>query len=310
MKQNTKTQKTTQKKTEVKKPKQKKAKATPVYNRAANYAKLLLAPDSCDLPQSGVYDGELGMFHRFVSTITLNGAGDTCGYLAFCPSTGNGFHASAATAGATVTAATTNVGFPGALFLTSNAGKSRGISAKLELIPSAASMTNITGDAAAGVTTSASFSAAVVPLTVNRLFDLAKAYGPIKRETVRSSWFPSGLDHTYNTYNVGITEDHNIVYIAYRGWPAGVPMQVRITYVVEFTINPNIGMPPTGRVSVPVGHNQVVAQLQNSDPHWHHSILDEFKGAGRNIAKDIGSFAQGMLRNAMVKQAPKLLSLI
>lgn len=276
------------------------------------YAQLLKHPDSGLLPDTGVYDGELGNFRRFVSTITLNNtAGHTAGVLAFCPGTGNGYSAGTATSSGVFSFAFTNAGYPGAVYLNANAAKVRGIAAKLEMIPSAASITTITGECSAGVTPSIFPSGSV---TVDQIFDAAKAYGPLERKVVSSRWMPGGLDHVYDVYNVGPSEDRNMVWIAYRGWPAGVPLSIRITYVVEYTVKVNMGIPPTGAVSSPVGHAQVITALQSQDPHWHHTVLDDVKDVGRSMVGDLGRFARAglnaglhQLGTSMFKQAPKLL---
>nr|UJQ92632.1 MAG: hypothetical protein [Narnaviridae sp.] len=274
--------------------------APPQNNLTARYARLLHNPDNGD-HMFDVYDGERGETQKFISTVTLNAtAGHNCGFIAFCGATGN-YASNTGTLSSTALAwAFTNVGAPGSAFLTANAHKTRCKALKLEMIPSAASFNTITGEVAAGVCTNSVF--AVNP-SVDQLFDQAKAYGPLRRELVSSRWFPSGLDHTYSLYNVGPNEDQNLVFLAYRGWPNGVPLSIRITYVVEYTVRIAIGIPPTGAVSHPVGHANVLAAMQTSDPHWHHSILDELKGAGTGIARDVGVFARRMAREGMVKIA-------
>lgn len=280
------------------------------------YAQLLHSPDNGSVPADGVYEGELGNFRTFVSTITpTTGATINAGFVAFCPGTGIGYIASSAGSSATNAFSATNVGFPGANYLNANAAKVRGIAAKLELIPSGASITNITGEAAAGVTTVLSFLSTIT--SVDHLFDIAKAYGPLQRRTVRSSWFPSGLDHTYSSYNSAPAEDFNFVYVAFRGWPVNTPISVRITYVVEYTVKNTIGIPPSNMVSNPIGHNKVVQALQTSDPHWHHSLMDDAKEMGSGMLSDVGVFARHMLRSGltnlgsrMLKQAPKALPLL
>jgi hypothetical protein len=273
---------------------------------AGRYAQLLHNPDNGD-HMFDVYDGERGETQKFVSTITLNTtAGHTAGFLQLFGATGNGQWQSGASSSTALTFALLNTGCPGAAYLTANANKSRCKALKLELIPAAASFSNITGEVAAGVTTSAAWASGIT--TIDQLFDIAKAYGPLRRETVVSRWIPSGLDHTYSNYNSVPNEDHNAVYIAYRGWPAGVPISIRMTYVVEFTIKNSIGIPPTGAVSVPVGHPHIIAAMQQQDPHWHHSILDEVKRAGVGVARDVGNFTRHMARNGMVRVAEKVFS--
>lgn len=284
-------------------------------SRQQQYAQLLVAPDNGTLPNDGVYDGELGNFRRFVQTFSLGAPTHTSGVLAFCPATGNGIALSTAAPTDTITHVLTNVGFPGLTYLSANASKSRGIAAKIDLMPSTASFSNLTGEACAGVTTFATFPTGAY--TVNSVFDSAKAYAPLQRKAVTSRWFPSGLDHTYSAYNVSPSEDHNVVFVAFRGWPVGLLMNIRVTYVVEYTVKPSLGIPPSGSVSQPVGHHAVVASLQTSDPHWHHSLLDEVKEAGRGIVHDAGLFARGMARmglthlgSNLLKQAPKALPLL
>jgi ABC-type branched-subunit amino acid transport system ATPase component len=280
------------------------------------YAHLLHSPDSGAIPQSGVYDGELGNFRTFVSTITpATGATINCGFVMFCPATGNGLLASAAGSTTALTFSVTNTSFPGANYLLTNAFKSRGIAAKLELMPSGASITTITGEAAAGITTLNSFISGTT--TTDHLFDIAKAYAPITRKAVRSSWFPSGLDHTYSNYNTAPDEDRHCVFVAWRNWPVNVSISTRATYVVEYTVKTNIGVPPSGALSTPVGHAEVVRTLQAHDPHWHHSVLDDVKAVGRGIVQDVGVAARFMAReklsgfaSKMMKEAPKALPLI
>lgn len=292
-------------KTKSKNPKQKKG-SMPARQMA--YAQLLKQPDSGQLPDGGVYDGELGNFRRFVATIDVNQPTHTAGYVAFVPATGNGLFGSVTAASGTPAVALGNTSFPGAAYLQANAYKTRGIACKIELIPSAASITNITGECASGVSTLGSFPGGVV--TVNHMFDIAKAYGPLKRDVVQSNWFPSGLDHTYSQYNVAPNEDSNVVFVAYRGWPAGIALSVRITYVVEFTVKNTIGIPPTGQVSNPVGHHQVIQALQTADPHWHHSIMDEFKSIGKSAVHSLSKSAWSTFSSGLVKQIPKFASFL
>jgi len=305
-----------QKKTGKRGSRPQKTKRSSDTNPQLRYAQLLHAPDNGTVPPGGVYDGELGNFRTFVSTLTpTTGATINSGFLAFCPATGNGFIASSAGSNVAMTFALLNTGFPGAAYLNANAAKSRGIAAKLELIPSAASITTITGEAAAGVTTNLNFVSSTT--TVDHLFDIAKAYGPLQRRTVRSSWFPSGLDHTYSVYNSIPGEDFHWVYVAYRGWPVNTPISIRISYVVEYTVKNTIGIPPSGLVSTPVHHQEVIQALQSSDPHWHHSLMDEAKEMGHGMLSDVGVFARHMLRTGlsnlgsrMLKQAPRALPLL
>lgn len=268
------------------------------------YARLLHNPDNGD-HVFDIYDGERGETHKFVSSFTLNStAGHTCGMVAMCGATGNGFTISSTAATSSVTWNITNSDFPGNAFLNANANKTRCKALKLELIPSAASFSSITGESACGVTTGQSFIAGTT--TINQIFDISKAYGPLRREIVTSRWFPSGLDHTYAQYNSSANEDHNWVFVAYRGWPAGTSITVRVTYVVEFTLKNGIGIPPTGAVSVPIGHTHVLSTLQTRDPHWHHSLLDEVKRAGVGIVEDVGKVARYAARQGMTQIAEKV----
>jgi hypothetical protein len=209
----------------------------------------------------------------------------------------------------------TNSGFPGASFLNTNAARTRGIAAKLELIPSSFSWSEMTGEVACGIISNRNVVTGAT--TVDNLFDVAKAYGPLTKKTVVSRWFPSGLDHTYETYNVTFNDEANIVFIAWRGVVAAKAIPIRITYVVEYTVNNTIGIPPSSTTSNPVGHNSVLRAIQDHDPHWHHSVLDEVKSVGKGIASDLGVFARHMVRkglsdlgSSMFKVGPKALPLL
>ncbi len=267
--------------------------------RQRHYARLLAEPDNGNLVPGGVYDGELGNFQRFISTVQLaNGVNQTAGILAFFPATGNAISVSNAASNAALTFSVSNTGLPGATFLTANAAKTRGIAAKVELIPSSLSVTNIVGEIAAGVTTLNSFVSGTT--TVDDIFNIAKMYGPIQRRVYRSNWFPSGLDHTYSTYNTAPDEDRHAVFIAFRNWPSTALLQARITYVLEYTVKNGIGIPPSAALSSPVGHNEVIQKLQTAEPHWHHSIVSEVSHAATGIAKDVGSFARAAAREGLV----------
>lgn len=268
-------------------------------SRQRQYAQLLLEPDNGDSIQGGVYDGELGNFQRFISTSQLaNGVNQTAGILAFFPSTGNAIAVSNAASNAALTFSVSNTGMPGNVFLTANAAKSRGIACKIELVPSALSVTNIVGEVAAGVTTLNSFVSGTT--TVDDIFNISKMYGPIQRRVYRTNWFPSGLDHTYSTYNTAPDEDRHAVFLAFRNWPASAVLQARITYVVEYTVRNGIGIPPTAKLSKPVGHAEVVHKLQSTEPHWHHSIVSEVSHAATGIAKDVGTFARAAAREGLM----------
>jgi len=264
-------------------------------------------PENSGIPRTGIYDGELGNFNRFTSSLELNAtAGQTCGFMALFPGTGNGLWQSGPSASTAMTFAFSNSGIPGSAFLNTNAAKVRGIACKIELIPAGASITNITGDCAAGVTTGSSFISGTT--AVNHLFDMAKASHPLQRQVVTSNWYPGSFDHTYNVYNTAPSgDDYNCVYIAYRGWPAGVPLIVRMTYVVEWTVKPNLGLPVSHAVSSPVGHPHVLAALHHRDPHWHHSLLDEVKGFGRGLLKDVGEVGRYVARTKLSEYAGKML---
>lgn len=267
--------------------------------RQRTYAQLLTEPDNGSVIPGGVYDGELGNFQRFITTVQVaNGVSQTAGILAFFPATGNAISVANAASNAALTFSVSNTSMPGATFLTANAAKTRGIAAKIELVPSALSVTNIVGEVAAGITTLNSFVSGTT--SVDDIFNVSKMYGPIQRRVYRSNWFPSGLDHTYSTYNTAPDEDRHAVFIAFRNWPATALLQVRITYVVEYTVRNGIGIPPTAALSKPVGHVEVVHKLQATEPHWHHSIASEVSHAATGIAKDVGSFARAAAREGLM----------
>lgn len=285
-------------------------------SRQTQYAQLLSDPDNGKLLLDGVYDGELGNIQRFTSTLTANTTtGHTCGYCVFCPRTGNGFIASTTTSNTAISFSVTNSGFPGASFLLANAARTRGIAAKLELIPSSFSWSEMTGEVCAGIGSNINFVTATT--TVDHLFDVAKAYGPLTKKTVTSRWFPSGMDHVYETYNSAFNDESNIVFIAWRNVVAAKAVPVRISYVVEYTLRNTIGIPLNASTSNPVGHNVVLRALQDHDPHWHHNILDEIKSLGKGVTADLGVFARHMVRkglsdlgSAMFKIGPKALPML
>lgn len=241
-----------------------------------DYARILTDPCSAPL-SAGVYQGEQGMVSRFVNDSVVNTtAGFTSGCFIYHPGSGL-VHASGGATGGTATTLAYSTSFtPGFATTGAVAAKQRALAAAITFFASGASMTNCTGELAAGVC-SMDTLANGASITFDQLFQLASIRGPIERRAIDVKWYPNTLDDKYSTANVltGLdTSDTNVVFIAYRGYPAAIGLSVRLTGVVEWTPKINVGTAVSNNVNpAPVDHHAVVAAVSAKHPSWWHNIV-------------------------------------
>lgn len=254
----------------------------------ADYARLLTDPCSAPLPK-GVYTGEQGMISRFVSDTVVNTpAGFTSGCFIYHPASGM-VHASGGANGGTSTTLAYGTSFtPG--FATTNAvaAKQRALAAVITAFASGASMTNCTGEIAAGVC-SLDTLANGLSITFDQLFQLASIRGPIERRSIDIKWYPNTLDDKYSTSNTltGVdASDTNVVFFAYRGYPAAIGLSVRLTGVIEWTPKINIGTAVSNNVNPsPVNHHAVVAAVSAKHPSWWHNVVQGITSDAEQVVR-------------------------
>jgi hypothetical protein len=279
------------------------ANGVQAYGPVTAYAHLL--KDPCNAPLSTPYPGEAGFVQRFVLDTTVNTtAGDTAGYFVFSPSANQTFILGRATSG---TAGTPGIfPGPGATYLNANAGKMRPISACITVIPSAVSYNNLTGELGVFNTSSDTITTGT-SLTVDQVLQLTGARTVLAKRSYDARWMPGSLDHTYNAsspiggFTISDSSDANMVGIAYRGYPAGTALTIRVTLVCEWTPDPGLGITTTAARNPNVlAHDKVVAAMSHQDASWWHDLMRDAGQGLRYVAQDIGKAARYGIQRGLV----------
>ncbi|APG76276.1 hypothetical protein 3 [Changjiang tombus-like virus 11] len=249
-----------------------------------------LLADPCNGPVHSAYGGEAGITQRFVTDFTLNtGAGNTSGYLVFCPAANVRVQYEAT--------ASTIAGFPvvglgpGATFLATNASKGRSAAACVTVIPAATSYNNLTGELAAaniGYNTLSTLTST----SVDGVFQLCNSRTVMAKQAYDFKWFPQELDATYapsasgtGSFNLPDPSDHNAIVVAWRGYPAGVALSFRVTTVLEWTPVSNIGIATTTMPRAPVDHLREASALHTHNPHWWTNM---YRDVGSHMVDQVG----------------------
>jgi len=252
-------------------------------NHVPRYMALLNDPCNADTDLQAVYPGEGGFIQRFISDGTLNSvaAGTaTSGVILFHPNSGgvyssfqndptNGIPISL---GSYILASTGFPQAPGQTFLTGSAAKIRALAACVSVLPSAVSVTNMTGEVACGVT---SLDSTFGTNSVNDFFALFAARAALTKKQVDCKWYPGAFDDRYSTWNSNTSidsSDTNVIGIAWRGYPVNAALSARLTSVVEWTPRLKSGLPPSNQVKPSIDHNNAVATLQQAKPDWWHNL--------------------------------------
>lgn len=264
------------------------------------YQKILIDPCNAELTRP--YSGELGIVQRFVYDGTINTGGIlTCGYLILQPQRPG--QAKLAFNASVDAAPVAYDGYaPGYSFVTANGAKCRALAACVQLFASGASFSNLTGEWAIGVL-SADTIIQGQSVSVDNLFQLSNQRGTLSKEPVEAKWQPGVLDHTYNTVSEGMGADNNLVFIAYRGAPAGVQLSYRYTAVLEWTPKAGVGIPSTAAIAPGVNHVAEVSALSRAAPGWWHktteAIMADMGLAARYVARQGLSLAAGAATNRL-----------
>lgn len=276
----------------------KQARKTGLVGKAQQLAHLL--SDPCGAPvTTGIYPGEVGMVERFISENFIVGAANTCGFLAFHPATGWFEFSNNATSAGVSAATFQSTNAPGNSFLAANAQKVRGLGACIQAVCSSLSITNITGEIAMGICSADTLAiAGTVP--VDTLFTTLQARSALTREIKEIKWFPGTFDSRFNTYVSGSTyptwqttgadfSDTNIIVVAVRNVPLGTVINLRVTWVAEWTPKPNLGLVPNPNSSPGVNHLAVVNAMEEAHPSWWTNL-------GNTASNVFGAFANQAIR--------------
>jgi hypothetical protein len=249
----------------------------------------MLVMDPCNAAPTRAYAGEEGIVQRFVYDGTINNsvATRTSGCLILAPQRPAQVKSDADTSSATFPVLYDG-NAPGYSFLTTNGAKLRALAACIQVYAAGAAFSTITGEWAAGVV-SCDTLAQGSTISVDTLFQISSVRGVINKEGFEVKWQPGTLDNTYTTTSGTVDGDNNVVFVAYRGYPAGVGLTFRYTTVLEWTPKIGIGIPTTAVTTSGVNHEQQLAALSRVAPGWWHKtasdILEDMSRAGRYVAR-------------------------
>lgn len=274
--------KTTKSKKRAQRTKSKRMKQV-VPRGLSNYQQLVADP--CAGPLCSPYGGERGIVQRFNADFSVNvTAGFTAGFFMYSPAANTYFYNGNASSNVAIAPAT-GVG-PAGTFIGTSTSKFRPIASCVEVIPSAVSYNNITGEIGAIVTATNQVSTAGT-YTVDNVFTLTTARSVLAKRNYNVVWFPGGLDHTYQPTAVNGSatlsdqSDNNSVLVAWRGYPAGTSLTIRVTVVLEWTPLIGIGTGASATPAPGIDHHKQVAELHNAHPSFWNNFLSE---VGRDIS--------------------------
>lgn len=256
-----------------------------------------LLTDPCNGPVGSHFGGEAGIVQRFVQDFTINTTtGHTCGYVLFTPAA-NVYLSYSNTADNVFGSPASNPG-PGNAFVLASARKIRACAACITVLPSAVSMTNMTGEIAVANVSSNTIEAGT-GYNVAGVFQLAASRAVLAKRQYEVKWYPQMLDATYapvlptGAASLPDPADHNSILMAYRGYPAGAAL-VRITTVVEWTPAANIGLAVTTTPTPPVPHQSLSALLHQHNPSWWHNlagdVAEHMAREGGRAVKQLASY--------------------
>lgn len=303
------------------KPKAPKGKATarkaPGYTLRMTPVQQLLM-DPCDGPLVSPYGGKRGYLTRFVQDFSLNtGAGNTAGVFAWFPGQ-LVYHAIQVATGATSGAVASTLA-PGNTFCGLNASNVRCVAACVEVLASAVSLTNITGEVGVAQINWNDIGGAT-NAAPDTYFQLATSRAVVTKEAMEIKWVPGESDELYSSVNVGtsatpVGNGVSGVLVVYRGYPAAAALTFRITAVLEWTAKSNTGIPGSNGASAGSTMSQHVGALNAAKPDWWHNLTSAVAHTGQALLTDVAHDAakmgrylarQGMARIA-ARAAPLLL---
>lgn len=133
--------------------------------------------------------------------------------------------------------------------------------------------------------------------SVNGVFTLANTRSVLAKRTYDVKWSPQLLDGTYapvsslGTATLGDPADHNAILVAYRGFPAGVALNFRITTNIEWTPSTNLGIAVSSSPRPPGNYLGEANSLFRANPHWWHNLFGDVTS---HIVSELGKGAKYM----------------
>lgn len=262
-----------------KKKKSQRNRRTVVSMGLTKYQSLL--NDPCNATVEGFYGGDTGITQRFVGDYTFNTtAGFTAGYVVFTPAANVLLYAGNASPAVAITPAGITNG-PAATWLGAAAIKIRPLAACLEMIPSAVSLTNMTGETACAILNASNITT-LSSLSTDAVFQLCNDKDVLEKRDYEVKWFPGALDHTYapvwtsgavaGTASLSDQADNNSVVIAWKGYPAGAALSFRATNVLEWCPQAGTGLAAQSAPRVPHDTQREAAVLHKKKPSWWNNF--------------------------------------
>lgn len=241
--------------------------------------------DPCNAIPMSPYWGERGLVQRFVQDATYNVAGGhTCGFVVFTPGS-NSVAVNTTLSPSTPIAPLFFTG-PGSPFVGASASKIRSCGACITTVPSAVSVTNMTGELGMAIITANTLST-LGTYSVDGVFQLTNVRKILQKTEFETKWFPGELDHTYapvfntgpNTGTASLSDpsDQNSILVAYRGYPPGAALSFRFTNIIEWTPVSSIGLSVTSASSVGAPYKAIAAKTHQADPSWWHTHSKDVK---------------------------------
>lgn len=246
--------------------------------------------DPCNAPPRSFYGGEQGIVQRFVQDITLNAVpGYTSGYLVFSP--GANVYVYGGSAGSHTAVAPFAFVGPANSWLAVAASKMRAVGGCITTLPSAVSMTNMTGEIAMGIVTYNQLST-TGSYSTDSVFQLTNHRAVLAKRQYETKWYPGMLDSSYagvydsggflGTANLVDPADNNAILVAWRGYPAGAAISFRLTNIVEWTPRSGLGLSVSSAPTIPHNVQAQAAILHEKKPSWWHTA---FEGIDHALAR-------------------------
>lgn len=264
---------------------------------AVEKATEMVLRDPCTGPICHIHPGEAGNIVRLTQDITVNTlAGQTSGYVVFWP--GSNLYLSGGNASSSVAFSPSSFVGPGAAMLATTARKARSNAACIQVLPSAVSMTSMTGEIATGII-SADTITTLTSFSVDQVFQLLTRRETLAKVQFEQIWKPNLADQTYSTANAAndgtffytTPEDSNMIVVAFRSYPAGVGLSMRLTNVMEYTARAGIGLAATQvSTNVPYGNAlNVAAKMDVATPGWVYHL----NALTSSVAHGVSELASG-----------------
>lgn len=293
----------------------KKGRKGPRAVGMTNTQKLLVDP--CDGPLVSAYGGKRGYITRFVQDFSLNtGAGQTAGVFAFFPGQLVYHTIQVATSG--TSAAVSSVLGPGNSFCGTNASNVRCVAACVEVLASAVSLTNITGELGVAQINWNDIGSATTAAP-DQYFQLATSRAVLTKEAFELKWVPGESDELYSSVNVGTSASPpgngvSGMLVVYRGYPAAAALTFRITAVLEWTAKNNVGIPGSTGAAGPSDMQKHVGALNAAKPDWWHNLTNSLAHTGSafvsGLASDVGKMGRYMAQQGMARLASRAAPLL